>query len=77
MEQTKAHFCLCRRNCGREFPTEGYKISSNMIGIGGCTRNLHQMKDRTNQRIGRLTALRQLDFKESAYVSENPEASKR
>lgn len=53
----------CRCDCGREFLTEGYKISSGVISSCGCARNLHQIKDLTGQRFGRLTALRRLDKK--------------
>lgn len=53
----------CRCDCGKEFMTEGYKISGGYIGSCGCTRNLHQIKDLTGQRFGRLTAIQRLDKK--------------
>lgn len=53
----------CRCDCGREFLTEGHKISGGVISSCGCMRNIHQIKDLTGQRFGRLTALRRLDKK--------------
>ncbi|MDO5152576.1 MAG: transcriptional regulator [Eubacteriales bacterium] len=53
----------CRCDCGREFLTEGYKISNGVIESCGCLRSEHKIKDLTNQRFGRLTALRRLDKK--------------
>lgn len=59
----------CRCDCGKEFLTEGYKISKGIIESCGCMRNQHQIKDLTDQRFGRLTALRRLDKKTgSNYV---------
>lgn len=51
----------CRCDCGKEFQTEGYKISGGVITSCGCARNLHQIKDLTGQKFGRLTALQRLD----------------
>lgn len=53
----------CRCDCGKEFTTEGYKISGGGIGSCGCTRSFRQIKDLTGKRFGRLTALRRLDKK--------------
>lgn len=52
---------LCRCDCGKQFLTEGYKISGGVIKSCGCARNEHQIKDLTGRRFGRLTALRRLD----------------
>lgn len=54
---------LCRCDCGKEFFTEGYKISGGVIKSCGCLRGRHRMKDITGQRFGRLTALRRLNKK--------------
>lgn len=53
----------CRCDCGKEFLTEGYKISGGVIKSCGCTRYEHQIKDLSGQRFGRLTALRRLNKK--------------
>ncbi len=53
----------CRCDCGREFLTEGYKISGGIIISCGCARGRHRIKDLSGQRFGRLTALRRLDKK--------------
>ncbi len=53
----------CRCDCGREFLTEGYKISNGVIESCGCMRFRHKIKDLTGRRFGRLTALRRLDKK--------------
>lgn len=53
----------CRCDCGREFLAEGYKISKGMIGSCGCARNLHQIKDLSGQKFGKLTALQRLNKK--------------
>lgn len=53
----------CQCDCGKEFLTEGYKISGGIIESCGCERNLHKSKDLTNQRFGKLTAIRRLDKK--------------
>lgn len=59
----------CHCDCGREFETEGYKISKGVISSCGCVRKLHQNKDLTNQRFGRLVALHRLEKKRgSNYV---------
>lgn len=58
-----ASLWLCRCDCGKEFLTEGYKISGGIIQSCGCARHAHQIKDLTGQRFGRLTALRRLDEK--------------
>lgn len=59
----------CRCDCGREFATEGYKISKGVISSCGCARKQHQIKDLTDQRFGRLVALHRLEKKRgSNYV---------
>ena len=61
----------CRCDCGKEFDTEGYRISGGKIQSCGCLRNAHQFKDLTGQRFGRLTALERLDEKkgkDSSYL---------
>lgn len=53
----------CRCDCGKEFLTEGYKISSQTIQSCGCLRNVKKIKDLTGMKFGRLTAVRRLDKK--------------
>ena len=53
----------CRCDCGKEFYTEGYKLSGQRIQSCGCLRNAHQVKDLTGQRFGKLTAVERLDEK--------------
>ena len=58
----------CRCDCGKEFLTEGYKISGGKIRSCGCLRNAHQFKDLTAQRFGRLTAIARLDEKKGKDI---------
>ena len=61
----------CRCDCGKEFFTEGYKISGGKIQSCGCLRNAHKFKNLTGQRFGRLTALERLAEKrgkDSSYL---------
>lgn len=63
-EKRKSAFLWrCRCDCGKEFLTEGYKISSQKIQSCGCQRNVKKIKDLTGMRFGRLTAVRRLDEK--------------
>lgn len=59
----------CRCDCGKEFLTEGYKISSGIIQSCGCERTSHKLKDLTGQRFGKLVALCRLEEKRgSSYL---------
>lgn len=53
----------CRCDCGKEFLTEAYKISSGKIQSCGCQRGVHNIKDLTGQRFGKLVAIKRLDEK--------------
>lgn len=53
----------CRCDCGKEFLTEAYKLSSGKIQSCGCLRGVHNIKDLTGQRFGRLVAIKRLDEK--------------
>ena len=59
----------CRCDCGKEFLTEGYKISGQRIQSCGCLRNAHQFKDLRGQRFGRLTAIERLNEKRGKDTS--------
>lgn len=54
---------LCRCSCGKEFLTEGYKITNKTIKSCGCARGKSRIKDLSGQRFGRLTAIRRLEEK--------------
>jgi len=53
----------CRCDCGKEFLTEGYKVSSGVIKSCGCVRGEKQIKDLTGRKFGKLTAMHRLDKK--------------
>ena len=61
---------LCRCDCGKEFYTEGYKISGGKIRSCGCQRNAHQFKDLTGQRFGRLTSIERLNEKKGKSANK-------
>ncbi|MBQ0037232.1 MAG: hypothetical protein KBS74_01020 [Clostridiales bacterium] len=53
----------CRCDCGKEFLTEAYKISSGIIQSCGCQRGVSNIKDLAGQRFGKLVAIKRLDEK--------------
>lgn len=51
----------CKCDCGNEILVEPYKISRGIIQSCGCIRTEKKIKDLTNQRFGKLTALYRLE----------------